>query len=763
MRVRGWLWVACLAVLAGAGALRFHRGGAIQTDLLAMLPATESNPVAERAIRVLSQAAGDRAIFLVGGGAPGPAKAAGRAFAEALTATHAFRHVLGTLPPLDPLAVTAFYAPYRFRLPFQARPSGPDALAGLLASRLVSPMGAGPGLDPARDPLGELGPFLEALPLNTLHVEVDEGLLTLKTPEGCHVLVTATLKGSAFDPAVQRESMAAVARAGQVLAPGVEVLRTGTLFYAADARERAEWESGLISWASLGAIVVLFLLVFRSIRHLLLGLACVGAGLVAATSVTLLVFGKLYLLTLVCGASLLGVAVDYPFLYFANQLGAGPAWEARSALRRLLPALLLGVTTTLLGYFTLGVAPFPGLRQMAVFSMAGLGASFLTVLLVLPDLLARPIPARPELMAVLDRVLARWGAWARRPALLKVLALGTVLLALCLVRLKVADEVKGLIQPSGRLQAEELRIRTLTGLSNSGRFFLVEGRDEGEVLSREEALRGRLAPLVGEGALDGLQAVSSFVPSPQAQTRALERRLAEQAPLGEAMAAVGFRAEVTAQLGAALRAGGPPLTLGAWLQAPFSTPFRMLWLGPTDHGMGSMVLPMGECPSPRLREAAAGLEGVQLVDKALSVSALLGRYRRLANLALALAVVLVGLMLWQRYGLRRGLAILAPPLLGILAALAVLALAGSGLTLFNTIALVLVLGFGVDYTVFLAEAEEPSTLLGVLLAGFATLLSYGLLALSQTPALRGFGLTLGIGVLVSLLLSNLALKVERPT
>ena len=75
----------------------------------------------------------------------------------------------------------------------------------------------------------------------------------------------------------------------------------------------------------------------------------------------------------------------------------------------------------------------------------------------------------------------------------------------------------------------------------------------------------------------------------------------------------------------------------------------------------------------------------------------------------------------------------------------------------------LVLGFGVDYTVFLAEAEEPSTLLGVLLAGFATLLSYGLLALSQTPALRGFGLTLGIGVLVSLLLSNLALKVERPT
>ena len=53
------------------------------------------------------------------------------------------------------------------------------------------------------------------------------------------------------------------------------------------------------------------------------------------------------------------------------------------------------------------------------------------------------------------------------------------------------------------------------------------------------------------------------------------------------------------------------------------------------------------------------------------------------------------------------------------------------------------------------------SVLGVLLAGSATLLSYGLLAFSHTPALRGFGLTLGIGVLVSVLLSNLALNVEE--
>jgi predicted exporter len=760
MRARGWIWVACLVALAVAGGLRLGRGGAIQTDLLAMLPDTERNPVAERAFRALGHAAGDRAIFLVGGGPLESSKAAGRELAASLTGSGAFRHVLGTLPPLDPNLITGFYAPYRFRLPGPERPAQAEALADLVAQRLASPLDHGPGLDPGRDPLGEQNEFLAGLPLNSLHVQFDDGLLTVPSADGGFVLVTAELKGSAFDPLVQRDSLRAVAVAEQSLRqrwPGARLLRTGALFYAAEARTRAEWETGLISWGSLAAMVALFLLVFRSARHLLLGMVCVAAGLVAATAVTLLLFGQLYLLTLVCGASLLGVAVDYPYLYFANQLGAGPAWSARAALRRLLPALLLGVTTTLLGYATLGVAPFPGLRQMAVFSMAGLAASFLTVLLVLPDLLQRPIASRPRLLAALGRGLANWGGLRRRPWFRWGLAVVTLLLLASLARLRVGDDVKGLIQPSGRLQAEEKQIRELTGLSNSGRFFLVEGPSQGAVLAREEALRARLRPLVATGDLDGIQAVSCFVPSPAVQDQALARRRAQAPALDQALASLGFRPEARARLRAE-REACPPLTVEAWLNAPFSTPLRMLWLGATEHGVGCVCLPLGELPSARLREAAAGLEGVRLVDKALSVSALLGHYRRLADAALALAVLLVWLMLLQRYGPRRSLWILAPPLLGMLAALA---LAGSPMTLFHSIALVLVLGFGVDYTVFLAEAPEPATLLGVLLAGSATLLSYGLLAFSHTPALRGFGLTLGIGVLVSVLLSNLALNVEE--
>ena len=761
MRARAWLWIAFLAALAGLGALRLHGGRAVQTDLLAMLPRTERNPVAEAAIGALAQATGERAVFLVGAPRGDQAEAAALAFAAALERSGAFAQVTARIPPVDPGMVPRFYAPFRFRLPGPPLPAGAAALERPLEAALAAPPGLVPGLDPARDPLGELGTFLGGLPLNRLRVVMRDGLLAVPDGDGLQVLVTAALRGSPFDPQVQRASLAAVAAAGResaAAASGAQVLRTGAVFYAADARSRAEREAGLIGWASLGAILVLFLGVFRSARHLLLGLGCVAAGLVAGTAATLLVFGRIQLLTLVAGASLVGVAVDYPLLYFAHHLGAGPQWEPRGALDRLRPALVLGLVTTLLGYAALGVAPFPGLRQMAVFSMAGLTASFLTVAWVLPGALARPMPPRPRLLAALERTLDRWRRQLR--ALRRWGAvLGALLILAAIQGLRPDDDVRNLIRPSRSLQAQEERIRELTGLSNSMSFFLVEGRSEGEVLAREEALRERLGELVAQGELDSVQAVSSFVPSPARQEAALEERLGRAPALEQAMRAVGFREDAVAALDRELRASaGRPLTVADWLGAPFSLPFRRLWVGATVHGAASVVFPSGPCAAARLAQAAAGLEGVALVDKAGRVSALLGRYRRLADLALGLAVLLVWAMLARWYGLRAGTRVLAPTLGGMLGALGTAALLGMPWTLFGSIALVLVLGFGVDYAVFLREAGDrpAAALLGVLLAGFATLLSYGLLACSGTPALRGFGAVLGAGVLGSVLLAPLA-------
>jgi len=230
---------------------------------------------------------------------------------------------------------------------------------------------------------------------------------------------------------------------------------------------------------------------------------------------------------------------------------------------------------------------------------------------------------------------------------------------------------------------------------------------------------------------------------------------------------VGFKQGIGPALATEMEASAShPLTVDAWFQLPLAIPYRMLWLGPTPYGMASVVYPLGTPGGDDLRRAAADLPGVSFVDKAHSVTQLLGHYRRIAVWALGGAVLLVGLTLVLLYGVRPGLATLAPALFGILLAMAGLGLTGLPVTLFAVLALILVLGFGVDYAVFLRDGgyQDPSGLLGVLLASLATTVSYGLLVFSHTPALSGFALTLTLGVVGSMLVSFLALgpKGARP-
>jgi predicted exporter len=174
------------------------------------------------------------------------------------------------------------------------------------------------------------------------------------------------------------------------------------------------------------------------------------------------------------------------------------------------------------------------------------------------------------------------------------------------------------------------------------------------------------------------------------------------------------------------------------------------------------VMPQGARQLAAL-QAAADLPGVTFVDKAGSVSALFRGYRQSGGVWLFGALVLVYGVLCLRYGARTGAAMLVPTLLAMALALACFGYLGAPLTLFNLMGLMLVLGVGVNYSIFLREGGEraPTTLAGVLLSAATTLLSFGLLAFSSMPALASFGLTLLIGIGIAVLLAPMVLSFER--
>ena len=281
---------------------------------------------------------------------------------------------------------------------------------------------------------------------------------------------------------------------------------------------------------------------------------------------------------------------------------------------------------------------------------------------------------------------------------------------------------------------------------------MVRGTSADDVLAREEALKARLDARVASGELAGYRALSDWVPSQarQASDAALTKRVEDRVVAG--VDQVLGEAQQRARFDAA------PLTLAQWLASPASVAGRSLWVGAVprrDDGTGfaSVVMLRGVrdlASLPDIARSADGLPGVRWVDQVQSVSVLLGRYRHMMGLLLLAGHAVVLLALVLRYG-RRAWRAWLPTVVATLGTLALLALFGQPLQLFNVLALALLLGIGIDYGIFLLEREngEPgSAWLAVVLGAASTWLSFGLLALSSTPALHSFGLTLLFGILI---------------
>ncbi|WP_240732355.1 MULTISPECIES: MMPL family transporter [Dyella] len=762
-RVRAAVFaVAVMMVACLGGRLLFGRGESpIQTDLLAMLPPTERHPMAEMAVDRLAHANGDRMVLLLESTDDEHARAAARLLGKQLGADPAFSSVVAELPDFDLEAMLAPYLAHRFQLlNDQDRASlvraGFDP-AQALAKRLNEPFLAGVGIRLQDDPFGWMQHWLDGAPWTRSPLMPEDDLLTAHRGDLTYVLVMANLHGSSYDDGIQRASLAALERASIAMRqqfPDVTMSRTGAVFYAAAARAGAERDVHLVSVVSTAGIALLLLWAFRSVRPLWVAFLSTAMGVVCALTVTLLVFGQIHLLTLVFGAALLGEAVDYSIQYLCARSHAGATWRPLDGLRQVRPALWLALATSVLGYSLLAAMPFPALRQMACFAVVGMLAACLSVFWLLPALLQGPArrPMSVSLVTLahhLQRRVVALTSGKRRGVLALILL---VVAAPGWWRLGHDDDIHLLVSPPPELQAQESHIRDITGLGNGSQFYLVHGLDEEQVLQREEALAVRLQAMVNQGALESWTGLASMVPS-------LERQRADHALLKPFFVDTGnLRTTLT---GAGLKPGvvdaylaawpGTSLRLRDWLTWPIAVPFRDLWLDGGAEGVASIVLPQGATDVALLGAAADGLEGVELVDKPASVSDLFGRYRRLASGWLLAATALVGLVFAWRY--RRGAwRVLAPSVLGMGLSLSALGYLGQPLTLFHWMALMLVLGVGANYAVFLREGEPHvrhrpgASFAGVLLSALTAWLSFGLLSLSTLPALQHFGITLLLGI-----------------
>ena len=747
-RIAAFLWLACVLLVA-AHQWQFWRTGHVDTNVLALLPDAEQAPEVTRASKLLAEGVSRQVVVLVGAPDWADAKQAAQRWRDAMERAQApMRPAVNASQAADGLL--SFYAPWRDRLltPAQRRQleEAPATVQVQRALALLMQPGAGRLSEFAADPLGLWPEWLQARAAQT-RARPRDGELWVHGEGQDWVVLPYEITGAPFamnGNAVYQPALDTALQAALAEVPQARMLAAGLPLHAEAAAVRANLEINTIGWGSLAAVLLLAWFAFRRVAPIVLTALMLLVGVAVATSVTAWTFGQVHLLTLVFGASLVGVAEDYGIHYFAARQGH-PRARPRALMRSLLPGLVLALATSVLAYLALGVAPFPGLRQMAVFSAAGLLASFLTAVCWFP-LLDRRAPRASRFAAWIRDSLAHWPrcrGWPRSRRGWILLAVATAAAFAGLAQVRGSDSLRHWQgSPPALLQAQGT-VSRLLGTPSVAQFYLVRGSSAQQVLEREEALKERLDLVVERGALSGYAAVSDWVPS-------LQRQDADARLLARVETQV--LAGVSTALGEHLvrpAASASSLTPETWLAHPASAAARALWLGEADGEYMSVVMLHGLNDSallPTLRDIAEGLDGVRWVDRSGDVSSLLGRYRWAMTGLLLAGHLLVFAVLWARFRAAAWRAWL-PTALASVGAVAAQGWLGEPFQLSNVLALLLLLGMGVDYGIFLLEHDgDGAAWLAVVLGAASTWLSFGLLALSSTPALHAFGFTLMIGI-----------------
>ncbi|WP_426415352.1 MMPL family transporter [Aestuariirhabdus sp. LZHN29] len=761
--VRLIAWALLMLALVWQATLLLANGFHPRTSMLELLPQAEQQPAVQQALDRFSSRLSRQLLFVVEADERDSARQSAQALARELVNSALLSELSLTTDPQQQQAMGALYYHHRNRL---LSPGDRHLLtngdSSLLRERalqdLYSPFSGVTAEQFDSDPFGLFRRYLESIQPQNGSLQLDDGMLVQRTDERYSVLLRATLNSDPFDLGTQRQLINLLDRFRGDQPATTELLYSGALFYAAAGADSAREEISTIGLGSLCGVLLLILWVFRSFSPLFIATLSIGSGVVTGLVVTLLLFGQIHLFTLVIGACLIGVSIDYAFHYFAEQHQGGSHWQPLQGLGRILAAITMGLISSLLGYSALLATPFPGLQQLAVFSCSGLLLAWLTVVLLYPSLL-RPLARNPGsgLLPLYRPLIRFWQHTSTRRQITMLALLGLIALT-GVLRIETNDDVRQLQPLNAGVQSMEKKIKAMTGSQYDHSFLLVTAPDNEALLQKEEQFYAHIKSK-NDNISHLLKRVSAQIPSIKTQSDNLSLiKNLKKSELEILLNFIGYKEQDNPSHNQNMT-NANFLSIEKIIKNDLQYSLNHQWLDNTPHGVASIILFKPEIHQT-IKALSKDLPGIRFISQADDTSEILARYRYRISWLLAAAYLAIFVILRLRYPLIQAVAVITVPLLASSLALGIHGLSGQPINLFHLLALLLLLGISIDYGVFFAERGDQwrTTLLGVTLAALTTLLSFGLLSLSATPAISAFGQTLLVGILVAYLLAPFASK-----
>lgn len=485
---------------------------------------------------------------------------------------------------------------------------------------------------------------------------------------------------------------------------GVKIYLTGTPIHSYYASSRSMLEINLICILSVIFLLGLFKYYFSDLRLLIPTLTSIGLGMLLGYIVCTLIFPSIHVLTFVFSTTLIGICIDYSLHYFIEK-----------DLSKIFKSLTVSMLTTVSAFAVLLFSGVELLKQIAVFTMTGLFSVYLMVVLFYP-LLKINTKQRTIGFSLSEKTK-------------KTLLYSVAAVAFCgLFFIQFNDDIKDMYVPSKKLAGAEKLYKEVTDNNSKITFAIVRGNNLQDILEKEEAL-------IKEVNFTKIQALSKYLPShkQQAKNRELRKNLYNHSLKNYAT----FLS--SEQVNKLLKEEYPADYLDMDKNSIFSE-FLI------DKNTSLVMLYDIKDPQVIIDN------GYEYIDVQQSISDRIKNCRINCLVMLLPVFVILFILLSVIYKPKNTLKILTPSILATTFSIGVLSIFNVEINLFHVLAIFLIIGFGLDYSVFKAGGIKGSKD-AVLLSCLTTVFSFLLLALTNFKLISSLGLILSIGLSVSYLTS----------
>jgi predicted exporter/lauroyl/myristoyl acyltransferase len=527
-------------------------------------------------------------------------------------------------------------------------------------------------------------------------------------------------------------------------------------------------------------IAILFWLAHRRVKPMLWLLTLLALILAGTLALGGLIFGAINVISMGFAAILLGLAVDYAVVHYQEAL-AQPELSIPRIRRAIAPSIFWAAVTTISAFLVLNFGGLPGLAQLG--SLVGIGVAMSAIVMIfafLPPLFAGRMqeptkviqpPVEPPSPAPLNPLRASivFGA---------TVALVIFCAAILASGLPKMDVSADALQPrDSQTYATLAAIKEKLGQKREPLWLVISGTNETEVANKLDTVLPVLNAAVSNETLAGFTLPNNLWPRPEYQSanRAAAISLVVELPEFRAAAlANGFSegalgltrsmVETWQRAAATTNVFWPTNPLSAWIfdKLAVREPHSFYAVG--------FLYPAAKATSFMSLQAQLPSEGVRLSGWELLGETVLGAVKKnLWKLLLPMAALIL-LSLWLAF--RRfaeifaSLAVLA---LSGLCLLAAMKLIGWQWNLLNLMALPLILGTGVDYSIFMQLAlrrcggdlqlAHRSVGRALLLCGGTATAGFGSLGFSSNAGMSSLGRVCAVGIAGNMLFSIFLLPV----